>query len=253
MAIEQIRTDAQAVLALLRRPETDLATPVPSCPGWTLEELGDHLGRVYAMVAAVIELGASGTSRPAGDQRVQRLPGTPVSQWLSERLEAMLQLFEETPLHHRCWNFVSGPASETAFWWRRQAHETLIHRADAELAVGELSYPAPAVAADGISEFFELGGFELVGWAELPLGEAMTVHLHALDAGEGAEWTVDTESRAFAMAHLKADVALRGPAWAIDRWLWRRGSLAGEGASDLSGALEAFGDWRAAERWRPAY
>lgn len=255
LAIEQVRTDAGAVLAILGRPETDLATPVPSCPGWTLEELGDHLGRVYSMTAAAIELGDKAASRPPGDKRVHRLAGTPVSQWLAERLERLLVLFEETPPDHRCWNFVAGPASEVAFWWRRQAHETLIHRADAELAVrvGELFSPAPAVAADGVSEFFEIGGFELVGWDELPLGEAMTIHLHAIDAGEGAEWTVDTESGAFTMAHLKADVALRGPAWAIDRWLWRRSSIGGEGASDLSGELEAFGDWRAAELWRPAY
>ena len=43
----------------------------------------------------------------------------------------------------RCWTFLPAP-SPLAFWARRQAHETAIHRADAQLAAG----PVTPFAAD---------------------------------------------------------------------------------------------------------
>ena len=42
--------------------------------------------------------------------------------------------------------------SALAFWARRQAHETAIHRADAESASGAVPEYAPDFAADGIDE-----------------------------------------------------------------------------------------------------
>ena len=50
-----------------------------------------------------------------------------------------------------CWTFLEAP-SPLAFWARRQAHETAIHRVDAELAGGAPA-PFPAdFAADGVDE-----------------------------------------------------------------------------------------------------
>ncbi len=258
-ALNLLRVEAERILSILRRPEVDLATSLPACPGWTLEDLGDHLGKVYAMVAAAIQLGTTSDSRPPREALSARQPGTGVVEWLSARLAELLTVFDQVADGHRCWNFLGGAGSDVAFWWRRQAHETLIHRADAELALvakGEYALggpvpPAAIVATDGVSEFLELSGYQPVSWEDLRLGEAMTIHLHATDA-EKAEWTIDTEEKAYAPAHLKADVAVRGPAWAIDLWLWRRGSLAGAGVMDLSSRLEGFGDWPAAEQWRPS-
>ncbi len=49
------------------------------------------------------------------------------------------------------WTFLPAP-SPLAFWARRQAHETAIHCADAQLAAGEIpAYPAE-FAADGLDE-----------------------------------------------------------------------------------------------------
>ena len=44
-----------------------------------------------------------------------------------------------------------GPA-RARFWSRRQLHETLVHRMDAELAFGRSPYTSPEIAADGIDE-----------------------------------------------------------------------------------------------------
>ena len=151
---------------------------------------------------------------------------------------------------------MTGPRSSVSFWWRRQLHETLVHRVDAELAggahVGEVS---PVVAADGIAERLLLSGFHEVPGEDLEPGKALSLHLHGTDA-PGFEWTIDTSSDRYARAHVKADIALRGPCWSLNRWVWKRGSVAH--SADLApelllSGLETFGDVRAAEEWRPSF
>jgi uncharacterized protein (TIGR03083 family) len=52
----------------------------------------------------------------------------------------------------QCWTFLPSP-SPLAMWARRQAHETAIHRVDAELAAGMTPTPPdPAFATDGVDE-----------------------------------------------------------------------------------------------------
>ena len=50
-----------------------------------------------------------------------------------------------------CAIFMAAP-SPLAFWARRQAHETAIHRADAEIALGAWPDYPPDFAADGVDE-----------------------------------------------------------------------------------------------------
>jgi hypothetical protein len=92
-------------------------------------------------------------------------------------------------------------------------HETTVHRADAELALG-VADPAihPVIATDGLDEFL----FNLPSarrpyrhLASLPTGA--TLHLHATDAD--GEWMIRfTESSiAWERGHGKATAAVRGP------------------------------------------
>jgi hypothetical protein len=102
-----------------------------------------------------------------------------------------------------------------------------------------------------------LARYRVVEWDELDLGGSpLTIHLHATDmdvtsdidkvpGSDPAEWTIDTAEQNITRAHLKADVAMRGPAWSIDRWLWGR-------LPSADTSLEIFGDKQALESWRPA-
>ena len=73
------------------------------------------------------------------------------------------------------------------FWPRRMAHETTVHRVDAEQAVGLPVGPIePALAVDGIDEMFSVFVPEFGG--DRSPGDGRTVHLHATD-GEG-EWLI---------------------------------------------------------------
>lgn len=280
VGIEIVQREATRIIDLIEDAGDDAAhMRLPSCPDWTLPDLADHLGRVYAMVDAALATGSNAALEPSSIPR--RPDGQAPAEWLAERLGILLDALGSVREDARCWNFVDGPGGPVAFWWRRQAHETLIHRVDAEQASGAGVTPAdPELAADGIGDFLEISGLREVAWDEVELGRGLSIHLHATDE-PGAEWTVDTERRTYALAHLKADVALRGPSFALDLWCWRRGKAPepgtppqGEatgveatgveatgveaaraeavGPPPLASDLEAFGDVAAAEEWLPA-
>jgi uncharacterized protein (TIGR03083 family) len=253
-ALSIIEREAARIVEVATDPNVARTAGVPTCPRWALDDLLDHLGRVYAMVATVI---GDALGNPPDREKVPRRPeGEDPLDWMRERLGLLLPVLSEIPEGAARWNFVSGPRSPVGFWWRRQAHETLVHRVDAELAGrAPVREAAPEIAGDGVAEFLLVSGFSEAPGTDLDAGRGMTVHLHASDAPE-VEWTIDTAGRTCARAHSKADVALRGPAWSLARWVWRRGSAApGCGLPEelVLPDLEAFGDVRAAEAWRPAF
>lgn len=110
-------------------------------------------------------------------------------------------------------------ANTPVFWARRFLHETLIHRADATLAVGAEFTADEDVAIDAIDEWMELGSLPQIldvhpQQREL-LGPGRTLHFHATDTGPeaSAEWLVDLtgDTIVWRRAHEKAAVAARGP------------------------------------------
>lgn len=216
----------------------NLDNPVPSCPDWTMRDLVTHVGRVYNWAGTIVE-GQLG-ERPDPDSLPSRPDGTSAVDWLGDRLDFLLEALRRTPRTAAIWNFTGRPA--TVEWWaRRQANETIVHRVDAELAAHAGVTPVdPALAADVTDELFEVRGFEATELEGLDHAGDLWIHLHATDV-EGAEWTIDTGARRFSRAHMKGDVALRGTAFALARWVTGRGSL---------DSLEAFGDTAAADAWR---
>jgi uncharacterized protein (TIGR03083 family) len=127
--------------ALARNP---LDTPVPSCPGWDLGDLGSHLGVVHRWALASL----SSDTPPGEEQPPARdeLPG-----WYADGASALLTALRSTDSAAPCWGF--GPHPRTVrFWLRRQAHETAMHRWDAGAALGLPPVLAAELAADGVDE-----------------------------------------------------------------------------------------------------
>ena len=133
-----------------------------------------------------------------------------------------------------CWSW--GVDQHVGFWARRMAHETCIHRWDAQSATGEQQAIDADFAIDGIDERLDNLGpsmnFNPDGAAALH-GTGETVHFHATDAD--GEWLLRFGPDGFTVAHehAKGDVAVRGPANDLLLYL--------VGRRDLEG-LEIFGD-----------
>jgi uncharacterized protein (TIGR03083 family) len=203
----------------------DLTRPVPTCPDWTLRQLTTHLGRAQRWAAEIVAT-RSATAIPFREVPDGRLPDDPAqhAQWLragSERLTAALAGAGSDPV----WTFAgTGPAS---LWARRMAHETAVHRADAELAAGREPVFEPDLAADAIDEWLSLCG-PAPGAEDPRLGalpEGAVLHIHATDDGlDNGEWLIRRERSRIAVehGHGKAEVAVRGPAGRLLLTLVRR-------------------------------
>lgn len=202
--------------ALVAAASKDLSAPVPSCPGWDVAELVRHTAEVHRHKASVIRAGDVAAPWPERERAPRETDL--VLDWYREGLDDLHRLLTETDPAQpaRTW----GTGSTVAWWGRRMAQETAVHRWDAENAVGNASPVDPELAADGIDEFLaEFIPGEEIQWQ----GRAGTVHLHCTDT-EG-EWTVGLrpgEVPIYEPGHSKGDAAVRGPASDLLLFVWRR-------------------------------
>ena len=241
-----IRRDAAALLAAAGAGQGAgevegrgrvLAAPVPACPGWTVERLVGHVGRVYRSTAVWVRTGEA--------SEVERAPaGEAVLEWTATGLDELLPALEagssDDPEATAAVTW-AGP-QPASFWPRRMAIETALHRWDAEQAVSGEPEPIDAeLAVDGIDEMFDVLLPERAGGALTGDGESL--HLHATDVP--GEWMVTlTEGRPVVeRTHGKGTVAVRAPASDLLLLLWNRGDRAG---------VEVFGDEALLSRWAQA-
>jgi uncharacterized protein (TIGR03083 family) len=181
-----VRTDGAAFLAAIGEPG-QLATPVPSCPDWTVGELARHLGAVYRRVR--LNAGSAAVDEPwgpvvipdeapaAGDERVVG--------WFASELAQVNAFLDALDSDAPAWNW--APQRKTAaFWHRRLAHETAVHRWDAQFAT-RLPEPLESkLAADTVDE--ALDTFLPAGRRRNHADVVGLVHLVASDVGH--EWYV---------------------------------------------------------------
>jgi uncharacterized protein (TIGR03083 family) len=126
----------------------DLAAPVPTCPGWTVHDVADHVGTLYRWSAAHVATGAPARVSPATLALGSRNEHDPA--WFAEGIAPMLATFRGCDPDRRAWGW--GAERRARFWPRRMLHETVVHRADAAFAIGREPAVEPAIAADGIDE-----------------------------------------------------------------------------------------------------
>ncbi len=126
----------------------DPTTPVPSCPEWTAADLLWHLAEVQWFWGRIV------TGRPAGPDALEH-PERPSS--YDELLAAfdsssagLLEALRSADPADTAWTWSSEQT--VGFTFRRQAHEALIHRLDAEQTMSDVTALDPALAADGVHE-----------------------------------------------------------------------------------------------------
>jgi len=127
-----------------------LEADVPCCPGWKVADLVDHITRVYVGKADIVAQGLA-DRWPSSHPHVEGMD--PVGRYRAgaSRLSEVLAAADP-----------AAPAKTfsreqtVGFWIRRMAHETLVHRIDAEQAHGYESQVDPELAKDGIAEIVEV-------------------------------------------------------------------------------------------------
>jgi uncharacterized protein (TIGR03083 family) len=125
-----------------------LEAPVPSCPGWSVEDLTTHLGTVHRWAEHLV--------RTLAPERIPTEamglgPAEPSGAWIRAGGSALVATLRAADPAAPMWAW--GKDQHVRFWSRRQLHETLVHRMDAELALGLAPTASPALAADAIDEF----------------------------------------------------------------------------------------------------
>jgi uncharacterized protein (TIGR03083 family) len=221
-----------------------LGTPVPSCPGWNVAQLLRHLGAGLHWAAGIV----AGRATAMPDDTALRVlsPDTaagPVA--LGDRLlagaTALSAALGRSGPDPAIWSPVPGGAG---FLARRFAHETLLHRADAVLALGRPYAVPPAVAVDALDEWMWLGSLphvlEFQPEQRTLLGPGRTVHLHATDTV--GEWTVDLTGAAIRWrpAHEPAAVTVTGPVRELLLLVYGRRPL---GDLPVAGDRELLDSW----------
>lgn len=243
IAIDQLRADYGRVHDLIA--DDNLRKPVAACPEWDFEALVTHLARVYNFAGTVVLEGLAGP--PVPGSLPPQPAGMPLDEYLTDRFERLVAVLEVVPADAPVWNFSRGP-DVASFWWRRQMHESIIHRIDAELAAGvEVTPVAPELASDNLSEVLMMLGYQATepGTGDVAGADSLTIHFHSTDVdpdntfGAWDEWLVDTSQKLVSRQHAKATTAVRGPALELARWQWGRA-----GDAEILGDAEAASDWR---------
>ena len=147
--LELIASDASRLAAVAAGHLDD---PVPTCPGWTVADLVTHTGEVYNHKVACTLLGR----RPAEDEYAHTpAEGQDLFEWFDASLATLLETLGSRAPDSGAYTWYD-PDQSVVFWIRRVAQETVIHRVDAEAAVGAVTAADEALAIDGIDEALHL-------------------------------------------------------------------------------------------------
>jgi uncharacterized protein (TIGR03083 family) len=177
--LELLESDTERIASTCE--SADLASPVASCPGWTLGDLAEHVGGVHRFWHWVAREQPLDVGRDTDIPRSQPPPGPAIGQWLRDGLAEFIPLLRDGDPATPLWSWTSQ--HELAFIQRRMPQETAVHRWDAESVIGAPRPIAADLAADGIEEFFFLAS------AADPTEGRERVRLRATDAGHA--WVAD--------------------------------------------------------------
>ena len=215
--------------------------PVPRTD-WDVRQLITHVGGVHRWACDVVRTGATDLDTPLGRVVGSGPTDDELSDWFVDGHAALVAALQDAPTDLVAGTFLPAP-SPVHFWARRQAHETAIHRADADAACGDRSDYSAGFAQDGISEL--LHGFAARRSVAVD-GQARIL----LDATDGPSWLVTlgqpiraTEVAAADRGEIdRAGVGLAvvgGSSSDLYLWLWNRDSRVVLSGSSTVAALWA--------------
>jgi uncharacterized protein (TIGR03083 family) len=231
--LQALETEGRLLAAAAEEARTD--AKVPTCPEWHVRDLLRHTGAVHRWAASYIAEGRT-ERRPLGE--VPDLDGAELVAWYRDSHRLLVGTLADAAPDVECWFFLPAP-SPLAFWTRRQAHETAVHRFDAESAHGaDTTAVAPDFATDGIDEL--LRGFHARSRSRVRTDEPRVLRVRTDNTD--AVWTVRLSSEPPVTTRGvagEAECELSGTAEQLYLALWNRAPLP-----------SVTGDQALAELWR---
>jgi uncharacterized protein (TIGR03083 family) len=254
---------AEHIAALRRHGESladaaDLAgltAPVPTCPQWRVQDLLRHVGYIHRWAARhIIERPEKVIRGPVEADILKGIgyaggdDGGDLLAWFRDGHAALVETLSQADPALVTATFIAAP-SPLAFWARRQAHETAIHRVDAELAARiDPGFPAD-FAADGVDEV-------LLGFGRRrkyqPRSEALgTFRILATDTGD--DWYIEAVDGLIQARRgpddTDADGTMSGPASGLYLHLWNRRDPA-QADVMITGDITLLTSWQSSVRVR---
>jgi uncharacterized protein (TIGR03083 family) len=179
-----VRESARFAAALRDAPSD---ARVPSCPDWDADDLLWHLGEVQWFWGEVVErriVEPAEVEKLVRDDRPADRAG--LEAFYAESSARLAKALTDTPPETTVWTW--SDEQSAGFIRRRQAHEALVHRLDAELTAGNRTQMDRALCVDGVDEVLRImyGGHP--GWSTFTRAEGQTLRFQATDSGDS--WLV---------------------------------------------------------------
>jgi uncharacterized protein (TIGR03083 family) len=218
--------------------DCDPSARVPSCPDWDAADLLWHLAGVQLSWAKVVR------HRPHSpeDPEIADEPEAERPESYAELLEAfddfshaLVTELERADPEAEAWHWSGDNRVGTTY--RRQAHEALIHRVDAELAAGVPVTPLdPALADDGVAEVLGVMYGGCPPWGTFtPTGPTISVTMtdtgtdlrvvlgkfNGTDPSSGNTYA-DEDDIDLVDGGDEPVATITGTANDLDTWLWKR-------------------------------
>jgi len=233
-----------------------LTAEVPPCPGWQAGDLLRHLAYVHSWAATHVREQREKLIDEASEADILS-GGPPDGELFASYRDGHADLVRTLRVADpgvKCATFLPAP-SPLAFWARRQAHETAIHRFDAQLAAARAKATAtdtatatpspldafdPGFADDGVDEL--VMGFA-AGRRYTPNSTEQTLAIKATDTAGRWHIRIADGRRRVERGDHPADCVLKGPAAGLYALLWNR---ADSGAAQVAakgdpGILDIWG------------
>jgi uncharacterized protein (TIGR03083 family) len=217
--VDELRRQGDLLADAAERAGIDAS--VPPCAPWQVRDLLRHTGYIHRWAARHI------TERPDtvldGPEEAEILRGGAADPellaWFRDGHAKLVTTLATADPAVECATFMAAP-SALAFWARRQAHETAIHRADAESASGIVPDYAPDFAADGVDEL-------IMGFGQRRKyrpGTSADGGVQVLATDTGDAWHLDVDQGRI-QAHRgpgPGGCTVSGPASDVYLFLWNR-------------------------------
>jgi len=230
--LSAIEADSEALLAAAASVPQD--NPVAVCPGWTVRDLVAHQCFVWGFAAANVTAGGEKTppASPTPPEDPDKL-----FEWAASVRTTMIEALSAADPEQPAWSFADNHTA--GFWQRRMAHETMMHRWDAQSVALNIDPLYPERASDAIDEYTEVG---LLFSSSKPDRTYPTTSLHLHCSDTAGEWTLVGDGGpnvTVTKEHAKGDAAVRGDAEEVLLWVWGRPA-----------DVEIFGDEEVAKAWQ---